>query len=451
MSLQLIPSPRVQPSAVAANTDSILAPPAQRRGDRRLTLAGASAAYANPFLMLCPTSQIRVAYVGDPARDLGKEWPLDRSEVGARWRAARQRRCHATGPLEASRSATRVCAVCMPVQESSDLSSLRSFATRSRHPALPLACLSSDSRLLFSLSVLLAQDHATFPVPSDRCVTFIEGIRSFLPSEIPSQGCRNPKANSAHALHRHMRTPRSPSRQGRPHVSSPVNSYSSLAPSPPPIMPTPLAPLESGSSSLVSTPPELPAEVDRKVEAAQRALSTVEDAIAAIRERAGLTTVAHGGKSLEAAADDPLLYLPPLLSRLPSDTAYRSTTAPRSDLGESSIDYTISHLPRIDVASLALHRALHVFRPVTPLYAIAPYPSSFNWEDIVLEDDLVGSVRAQAREWYIVAFRSKRRKGFTPEEAFDLYGADREAHEEAVQVSPMPRPLYTLFCRVRGR
>lgn len=202
-----------------------------------------------------------------------------------------------------------------------------------------------------------------------------------------------------------------------------------------------LAPLESGSSSLASTPPELPAYVDRKAEAEQRALSTVEDAIAAIRARAGLTTV--DSQSGGALAADPLLYLPPLLSRLPADTA----PAPASVGKEATIDYTISHLPRIDSTSLALHRALHVFRPVTPLYAIAPYPSSFNWSDIVLEDDSTGSIRGQEREWYIVAFRSKRREGFTAEEALDLYGADREAHEEAVQVS---FECSHLFC-VRAR
>jgi len=42
---------------------------------------------------------------------------------------------------------------------------------------------------------------------------------------------------------------------------------------------------------------------------------------------------------------------------------------------------------------------------------------------------------AKEREWYIVAFRSKRRQGFTEEERELLYGADREAHEEAIQVS----------------
>jgi hypothetical protein len=41
---------------------------------------------------------------------------------------------------------------------------------------------------------------------------------------------------------------------------------------------------------------------------------------------------------------------------------------------------------------------------------------------------------AKEREWYIVAFRSKRREGFTEEERELLYGADREAHEEAIQV-----------------
>lgn len=103
----------------------------------------------------------------------------------------------------------------------------------------------------------------------------------------------------------------------------------------------------------------------------------------------------------------PILYLPPLLSSLPagvvipsyptSSPAFASPSAPRPLA-------TDSRLPSIDKASLSLHRALHHFRPVTDEYATVPYAEAFNWEELELPED-------DEREWYCVAFRSRRKDG----------------------------------------
>src|SRR6266545_8169121 len=63
--------------------------------------------------------------------------------------------------------------------------------------------------------------------------------------------------------------------------------------------------------------------------------------------------------------DEPLLYLPPLLSSLPEqyteiDVEVNSRFPPVA---------TETRLPNIDPASLSLHKALHAFRPVTLDYA----------------------------------------------------------------------------------
>lgn len=88
---------------------------------------------------------------------------------------------------------------------------------------------------------------------------------------------------------------------------------------------------------------------------------------------------------------DSILYLPPLLSSLPHATA-------------TSLSGTATRLPSIDPASLSLHKALHNFRVVTSEYASVPYAEAFNWDELALEPEL-------EREWYCVAFRSKRRAG----------------------------------------
>ncbi|KAI5477882.1 hypothetical protein MNV49_005775 [Pseudohyphozyma bogoriensis] len=129
---------------------------------------------------------------------------------------------------------------------------------------------------------------------------------------------------------------------------------------------------------------------------------------------------------------EPLLYLPPLLSLLPPNSR-PSTPSPRHTPTPSSsstafsfsaptISYTTSSLPSIDPASVALHDALHNFKPVSTNYAREEYAEAFNWPDLVLPEDI-------EREWYIVAFRSIRAPG-SPSK--DLYQADRDAHEEAV-------------------
>jgi len=132
----------------------------------------------------------------------------------------------------------------------------------------------------------------------------------------------------------------------------------------------------------------------------------------------------------------PVLFLPPLLSSLPYGLSH--TPAPSPDQPPLT---TETHLPDIDPTSLSLHKALHYFSPVTPQYATRPYEESFNWDSLKLPED-------QEREWYVVAFRSKRRPGSdsgresgsipdrdrqTLTTFLELYEADRKAHEEAVQ------------------
>ncbi|KDQ57612.1 hypothetical protein JAAARDRAFT_58200 [Jaapia argillacea MUCL 33604] len=112
---------------------------------------------------------------------------------------------------------------------------------------------------------------------------------------------------------------------------------------------------------------------------------------------------------------DTVLYLPPLISSLP--IALQPPSSKPSPLT------TATRLPDIDPASLSLHRALHHFRPVTEEYASTPYAEAFNWDELRLPEN-------DEREWYVVAFRSKRKSG---SESGPLYDADAKAHEEAIQ------------------
>ena len=81
-----------------------------------------------------------------------------------------------------------------------------------------------------------------------------------------------------------------------------------------------------------------------------------------------------------------LLYLPPLLSSLPSHHDAAGV------ISSHEIKYTLSRLPDIDAASVALHKALHNFQPSTPNYAYEPYHESFNWTELSLPAEL-------SREW----------------------------------------------------
>lgn len=161
----------------------------------------------------------------------------------------------------------------------------------------------------------------------------------------------------------------------------------------------------------------------------------------------------------------PLLYLPPLLSALPEKLArQRPLSSAKGDSSVNLIPQTSTRLPDIDPASLSLHKALHHFRPIRPDYAEASYAESFNWSELELPVD-------EEREWYCVAFRSKRKANsnsgrksnpfyfvtrtlcciafiMTPRLTFDcpaLYDADKQAHEEAVRNGGVSLPLFVFM------
>ncbi|KZT59196.1 hypothetical protein CALCODRAFT_431396 [Calocera cornea HHB12733] len=129
----------------------------------------------------------------------------------------------------------------------------------------------------------------------------------------------------------------------------------------------------------------------------------------------------------------PILYLPPLLSSLP--TCHHNTHDPCQGAQHFPMKplHTEVRLPEIDPASLSLHHALHNFRPLDRQYSAKTYAEAFNWDEILLPED-------EEREWYCVAFRSKRRKGSNSEA---LYTADAKAHDEAIRNGGLIRlPLY---------
>lgn len=95
----------------------------------------------------------------------------------------------------------------------------------------------------------------------------------------------------------------------------------------------------------------------------------------------------------------PLLYLPPLLSKLPEHV----TSDPLLEKHQHRPLTTDTRLPAIDPTSLSLHKALHHFKHVTPDYAAVPYAEAFNWSELRLPIN-------EEREWYCVAFRSQRKK-----------------------------------------
>ncbi|OCF36937.1 hypothetical protein I316_01535 [Kwoniella heveanensis BCC8398] len=130
--------------------------------------------------------------------------------------------------------------------------------------------------------------------------------------------------------------------------------------------------------------------------------------------------------SLPTPSDDispnPILYLPPLLSPLPESHPSAREHERLNRAKEALKDFE-TRLPDIDPASLALHQALHHFKPLSEDYASTDYDQAFNWSSLTLP-------KSVSREWYCVVFRSRRK----PESAsLSLYRADREAHEEAVK------------------
>lgn len=115
----------------------------------------------------------------------------------------------------------------------------------------------------------------------------------------------------------------------------------------------------------------------------------------------------HVLPSFETRATSPILYLPPLLSSLPVGVGHAQHPTASPAFSSPSVPRplsTESRLPSIDQASLALHRALHHFRPTTEEYAKTPYSEAFNWDELELPLE-------EEREWYCVVFRSRRRDG----------------------------------------
>ena len=113
----------------------------------------------------------------------------------------------------------------------------------------------------------------------------------------------------------------------------------------------------------------------------------------------------HALPTFERRSVSPILYLPPMLSSLPEGVTHPGyPLSPASTPGAPGPRSTESRLPTIDQASLALHHALHAFRPASGEYSRLPYADAFNWDELELPAD-------EEREWYCVAFRSKRKEG----------------------------------------
>lgn len=115
----------------------------------------------------------------------------------------------------------------------------------------------------------------------------------------------------------------------------------------------------------------------------------------------GSPTFVHPKRSLRSMPDlrpvvppPELLYLPPLLSLLPSQTPPLENTKPFS-FEKPTVGFTTSRLPRVDEASVALHYALHAFQPTTTDYAYAPYDEAFNWGGLELPEEV-------EREWCVL-------------------------------------------------
>ncbi|GAA5893288.1 hypothetical protein JCM6882_007995 [Rhodosporidiobolus microsporus] len=262
---------------------------------------------------------------------------------------------------------------------------------------------------------------------------------------------------------------RSPSRQGRSPQLSPVISYAPLsacpfasaaaiasgAEAPHPIRSTSTnsssSPASSSSCSYLSSADVLASSPSSS--SSSSTSSSPSPPPSNVGKEALQTRLAEEVASGVLVENDDAsgLYLPPLLSLLPESISPSGVSSPRSSSGATTpalgaaaptpnpapVQYTLTRLPSIDAVSLSLHTALHAFRPVTPMYSIAPYAEAFNWPELVLEDVVtpegeVVDVGEEEREWYIVAFRSRRRRDLEEEEARELYEKDRAAHEEAV-------------------
>ena len=154
--------------------------------------------------------------------------------------------------------------------------------------------------------------------------------------------------------------------------------------------------------------------------------------------------------SSQSKFDAPVLYLPPLLSSLPD--GFSVEEAPSNSESSFLPVMTKTRLPDIDPTSLSLHRALHFFKPLNPDYANTAYDQAFNWSQLRLPE-------SEEREWYCVAFRSKRKAGIDEICEYYYFGnaalkcilmsitamytADKLAHEEAIRSGGV-RPFFFL-------
>ena len=109
----------------------------------------------------------------------------------------------------------------------------------------------------------------------------------------------------------------------------------------------------------------------------------------------------HPDFGSQSKPDAPVLYIPPLLSSLPD--RYHSVAEAPLSLSFPPV-LTEARLPDIDPASVSLHKALHHFKPSSPDYANIAYGQALNWSELRLPKD-------EEREWYCVAFRSRRKLG----------------------------------------
>jgi hypothetical protein len=103
------------------------------------------------------------------------------------------------------------------------------------------------------------------------------------------------------------------------------------------------------------------------------------------RSQASLADGAGDGNALIPL--DPVLYLPPLLSPLPTSIRHGGQGQRIKTTSHADLEFA-TRLPDIDPASLALHQTLHNFRPLDETYSITDYDQAFNWADIVCPSPL---------------------------------------------------------------
>lgn len=110
-----------------------------------------------------------------------------------------------------------------------------------------------------------------------------------------------------------------------------------------------------------------------------------------LTHRASINAHHHLPPVSSSIPEDPILYLPPLLSPLPDHARHEHRHDGPSEEELSNFD---TRLPDIDPASLVLHQALHQFHPIDEQYAKRKYSKAFNWEELVHLESLIQNARA---------------------------------------------------------